>query len=65
MIERYILRPDGTGFTVRDALTGQSAMIAGSPQVGLSEQDARHMAKLLNERESAGDRPIGPEVSAS
>jgi hypothetical protein len=64
MIERYLLRPDRIGFTVQDAFTGQPAVIAGAPQTGLSELDAQHMAKLLNERQGARAQPVRPEVSA-
>jgi hypothetical protein len=64
MTERYLLRPDRTGFTVQDAFTGQPALIAGAPQTGLSELDARHMAKLLNERQEATAQPVRPEASA-
>jgi uncharacterized protein (DUF1778 family) len=65
MIERYVLRPDHNGFMVQDVLTGQPAIVAGARQVRLSEADARHMAKLLNEREDASDCAVRPEASAS
>jgi hypothetical protein len=64
MSERFLLRPDRTGFAVKDSLTGQTAMVAGAPQSGLSELDARHMAKLLNERRDAAGLPVRPEASA-
>jgi hypothetical protein len=50
MTERFVLRPDRNGFTIQDVLTGQPASIAGTRQSGLSEQDASHTAKLLNQR---------------
>lgn len=54
METRYVIRPDGRGYTVRDLWSGEPARLAGSPQVGLSQDDAEHTANLLN-RISAED----------
>jgi hypothetical protein len=48
METRYVIRPDGQGFTVRDLWSDEPARPAGSPQVGLSQDDAEHTADLLN-----------------
>lgn len=56
MIERFITRQDRGAYSVIDTWTGEPAVIAQTPQSGLSEADARHTAELLNrrhERESA------------
>jgi hypothetical protein len=58
MTERYILRPDRTGFTVQDVLTGQPAVIASTPQTGLSQADATHTAGLLNQRATQDERSV-------
>ncbi len=48
METRYVIRPDGQGYTIRDLWSGEPARLAGSPQVGLSQGDAEHTADLLN-----------------
>ncbi len=48
MDTRYVIRPDAQGYTVRDLWSGEPARLAGSPQVGLSQDDAEHTADLLN-----------------
>jgi len=58
MIERYVVRPDREGFTVSDIWTGEPAVIALMPQTGLTEEDARHTADLLNLRATRGDRAV-------
>jgi hypothetical protein len=58
MPERFILRPDRDGFTVQDVWTGEPAVIAMTPQTGLSEEDATHTAELLNRRAMQGDRSV-------
>lgn len=49
--QRYVIRPDGPGFRVVDIWTGAPAMVAATPQAGLSEVDAAHVAGLLNGRD--------------
>lgn len=48
MDSRYVIRPAASGFNVIDRTTGEAAVIAMARQVGLSEDDARHTADLLN-----------------
>lgn len=54
METRYVIRPDGQGYTVRDLWSGEPAHLAGSPQVGLSQGDAEHTADLLNSASGTG-----------
>ncbi|MCR5879676.1 DUF4880 domain-containing protein [Phenylobacterium sp. J367] len=56
--ERYVVRAQSGRFKVVDIWTGQTAVIAMTPQDGLSEDDARHTAGLLNRRAAGGDRAI-------
>ena len=58
MTERFIVRPDREGFAVVDVWTGAPAVIAMTPQTGISEEDAQHTAQLLNRRAFAGDRTV-------
>lgn len=58
MPERFQVRPGATGHSVVDVWTGETAIIAMTPQDGLSEADARHTAELLNRRARAGERRI-------
>ncbi|MDB5463612.1 MAG: hypothetical protein JWP28_2615 [Phenylobacterium sp.] len=53
--DRYALRADGPGWTVYELWSGNPAAVAGVPQTGLSEDDARHMAALLNAQSRRGD----------
>lgn len=48
METRYVIRPDDQGYTVRDLWSGEPARLAGSLQIGLSQDDAEHTAELLN-----------------
>lgn len=57
MEDRYALRPDATGYTLLDRLTGEPAVIASLPQRGLSREDAEHTIALLNERDAQSGRP--------
>ena len=50
MSERYQVRPDRGGFRVHDVWTGEAAVVAMTPQNGLSKADADHTAELLNQR---------------
>jgi hypothetical protein len=52
MQARFILRPDSHGYSIRDLLSGEPAIVAGAPQTGLTRQDAEHTAELLNRREA-------------
>jgi hypothetical protein len=58
MTERYVIRPDREGYSVCDLWTGEPAVIAMTPQTGLSQEDAEHTAGLLNRRAEHGDRKI-------
>lgn len=58
MTERYAVRPDPSGFSVFDVWTGETAVIAMTPQDGLSLEDAEHTAALLNRRTERGDRKV-------
>jgi len=56
MIERFVIGPDREGFSVVDLWTGEVAVIAMTPQTGMPEVDAKHLAGLLNQRSEHGDR---------
>jgi hypothetical protein len=53
--DRYALRADGPGWTVYEVWSGNPVVVAGMPQAGLSEIDAKHMAGLLNTQSHKGD----------
>ena len=53
--DRYAIRPDKSGFTVYVIWTSEPAIVGGTPQTGLSEEDARHMLGLLNAQARRGD----------
>lgn len=53
--DRYRIRPDGKGWIVYEVWSGEPALIASNAQVGLSEDDARHTAGLLNRQARRGD----------
>jgi hypothetical protein len=55
-IQRFVVRRDGRGYSVIDSWTGESAVIALAPQTGMPQEDAEHLAVLLNQRAAAGDR---------
>jgi hypothetical protein len=55
--ERYIIRPADRGFRILDVGTGQTAVIAQTPQTDLSEEDAARTAKMHNDRAAQGERP--------
>jgi hypothetical protein len=57
MEPRYVIRPDPQGYSVRDLLTGQPAILAATPQKGLSQEDAEHTAELLNRTAAEVTRP--------
>jgi len=50
MSERFGIRPDPRGFSVYDLWTGETVVIAMTPQDGLSREDAEHTARMLNQR---------------
>lgn len=60
VIDRFVIRPSATGHRVVDVWTGETAMIAMTAQDEMSEDDARHIAQMLNDRakqdESAAHR---------
>jgi hypothetical protein len=53
--DRYAARSGPNGWTVLELWAGQPALVAGVAQTGLSEADAKHMAKLLNSQARRGD----------
>lgn len=55
---RYVVRPEAERFKVVDIWTGETAVIAMTPQARMSEQDAVHTARLLNRRAAGGDRSL-------
>ena len=57
-LDRYVVRPETERFRVVDIWTGETAVIAMTPQTGMSEDDARHTARLLNRRADSGDRSV-------
>jgi hypothetical protein len=57
-MDRYTTRPDRDGFSVYDAWTGEVAVIAMTPQIGLSLEDAAHTADLLNRRTSQSEGTV-------
>jgi hypothetical protein len=58
MTDRFSIRPDATGFSVYDLWTGETVIIAMTPQDGLSREDADHTAALMNRRARQGERAI-------
>jgi len=56
--DRYVVRPQTERFRVVDIWTGETAVIAMTPQDAMSEQDALHMARLLNRRAAGGDHAV-------
>jgi ferric-dicitrate binding protein FerR (iron transport regulator) len=57
-VDRFVVRPEIERFKVVDTWTGETAVIAMTAQDGLSEEDARHTARLLNGRAAGGDRSV-------
>ena len=53
--DRYALRQDPAGWTVYVVWTGKPAVVAGAPQSGLSEADAKHTVEVLNAQSRRGD----------
>jgi hypothetical protein len=53
--DRFTVRSDTSGWTVFEIWAGKPAVVAGVAQTGLSEADAQHMAKILNEQARRGD----------
>jgi hypothetical protein len=58
MSERFTIRPAASGFSVYDVWTGEVAVIAMTPQKGLSREDAEHTAEVLNRRAERDDRQM-------
>ena len=58
VLERYVVRPAEEGHRIVDVWTGQTVKIGAVPQDDLSEADAAHTAKMLNERAAKGERKI-------
>lgn len=56
MSARFVIRPDQDGYSVIDLWTGAAAAVAMTPQRGLQQTDAAHIAELLNQRAAAGGR---------
>lgn len=57
-VDRYVVRPETERFKVVDIWTGETAVIAMTPQDAMSEVDAFHTARLLNRRAKEGDRSV-------
>ena len=57
-VDRYVVRPETERFKVIDIWTGETAIIASTPQQHMSEADALHMARLLNRSVKDGDRSV-------
>jgi ferric-dicitrate binding protein FerR (iron transport regulator) len=57
-VDRFVVRPETERFKVVDIWTGETAVIAMTAQDDMSEQDALHIARLLNRRARGGDRSI-------
>ena len=57
-VDRFVVRPETERFRVVDIWTGETAIIAMTPQDGMSEDDARHTARLINGRDAGGDRSV-------
>ena len=58
VIDRFVIRPSAKGFRVVDVWTGETAVIALTPQDEMSQEDARHTADMLNARSARGERRI-------
>ena len=58
MTQRFAIRPDPDGFSVYDLWTGATAVIAMTPQRGISRQDAEHTAELLNRRAAGAEQTV-------
>jgi hypothetical protein len=57
-VDRFVIRPETDRFRVVDIWTGETAVIASTPQQHMSEADALHMARLLNRSVKEGDRSV-------
>ena len=57
-VDRFVVRPETERFKVVDIWTGETAVIAMTAQDDMSEEDALHIARLLNRRARGGDRSI-------
>jgi hypothetical protein len=53
--DRYAVRRDPVGWTAYVIWTGEPAVVGGAPQSGLTEEEARHIAGLLNDQARRGD----------
>jgi hypothetical protein len=58
VLERYVVRPAEEGHRIVDVWTGQTVVIAAVRQDDLSEADAAHTAKMLNDRAAKGERRV-------
>jgi hypothetical protein len=58
VLESYAVRPAETGFRIVEVSTGQTAVIAMTPQTGMSEEDAAYTAKMLNDRVARSERKV-------
>lgn len=58
MLDRYQIRRGPNGYGVIDVWTGETAVIALTPQDALSREDAEHTAELLNQRARRGERSL-------
>jgi hypothetical protein len=60
MAQRFSVRPDPSGHSVIDLSTGEIVVLAATPQRGLSQADAEHLAAMLNRRAGGGETPPPP-----
>jgi len=57
-VDRFVVRPETERFKVVDIWTGETAATAMMPQGHMSEEDALHMAMLLNRSVKHDDRSL-------
>lgn len=57
-VSRFVVRPQTERFRVVDIWTGETAIIALTPQDDMSEEDAIHTARMMNRRAAGGDRSV-------
>ena len=55
---RYVVQPGAERFRVVDMWTGETVVIALTPQNNLCEADAAQMPEMLRRRSGRGDRSI-------
>jgi hypothetical protein len=56
VIDRFVIRPAAKGFRIVDVTSGETVVLAMAAQDRMSEVDAAHTAKMLNERAAGAER---------